>query len=369
MKDIIIDGYDFGYMKAEKYWSLPKNKDPKIEIKNAVFSNRYIAARKVDGNWALLIKDNNGEFYLRSRTEGVNGGYTNKAAWIPQVTEELKNIPNGTVLLGEIFLPNDERSRAVTTVMGCLLEKSLKRQENEDKKIHFYIFDCLAYSKKNIMNRPFIDRINTLSSLKENKNYKYIHFATYYEGKELWDYIGKVLAAGGEGVVLQSKDAPYEPNKRKAWKTIKVKKEIDNELDLFISGRYKPSTKEYTGKEIQDWTYWQHRRTGEKMFGNYYDDFKAGATIEPITKGYYYGWAGSIELAAVDSEGKIVPVAWISNITEDIKKKVITGELRGQVVKVLAMEIEPDTKHLRHAKITEFRDDKSYKDCGIDQLY
>lgn len=369
MEDIIIDDYNFTELEVEKYWSLPKNKNAKIEIKNAVFSNRYIAAEKIDGHFYMLIKDMKGNYIFRGRSRNVNKEFINKVDFIPHIIKELKNIPNGTVLLGEAYLPKYPGSRNVTTIMGCLLEKSLKRQENEDKKIHFYIFDCLAFSGKNIMNKPFIERINTFNSLKESKDYKYIHFATYYKGKELWDYIGEVLAAGGEGVVLQSKDAPYEPNKRKAWKTIKVKKEIDNELDLFITGRYKPSTKEYTGKEIQNCTYWQHRRTGEKMFGNYYDDFKAGATIEPITKGYYYGWAGSIELAAIDSEGKIVPVAWISNITEDIKKKVITGELNGQVVKVLAMEIEPDTKHLRHAKITEFRNDKDYKDCGIEQLY
>lgn len=371
MKDIIIDGYNFTTMPCEKYWSLPKNKDPKVEIKNAVFSGKYIAARKRDGNWAMLIKDNEGEFHLRSRSESVNGGYIDKAAWIPHITEELDYIPGGTVLIGEIYLPKDERSRAVTTIMGCLLEKSLKRQEDENKKIHFYIFDCLAYNGKNIMNEPFERRVNFYLGYEalDCLEGKYIHLANYYEGQELWDYIGKVLAAGGEGVVLQSKDAPYEPNKRKAWKTIKVKKEIENELDLFITGNYKLSTKEYKGIEISDWVYWEHKRTGEKMFGNYYDDFKAGATIEPITKGYYFGWAGSIELAAVDKEGKVIPVAWISNVTEDVKKKIITGELNKQVVKVQAMEIEPDTRHLRHAKITEFRKDKDWKDCGIAQLY
>ena len=110
--------------------------------------------------------------------------------------------------------------------------------------------------------------------------------------------------------------------------------------------------------------YWQHSRTGEKMYGYHYDDFKAGATIEPISKGYYNGWAGSIELGAVDGEGKIVPIAWISNITEDVREKVTTGEMDKQVVRVTCMELDHSVNppSLRHAKITEYRKDKNWNE-------
>ena len=370
--EFIIDGFDFINFDAEKYWSLPKAKDPKVEIKKAVFSDKYFAARKIDGNWGCVIKGLNGGLYLRSRSKNVNGDYPNKIDWIPYVSDELEELPNGTVLLGEIFLPKDERSRAVTTIMGCLLDKSLKRQEDPDKRIHFYIFDCLAYNGESIMNEPIEKRVHyylggELFDILNNN--EYVHLANYYEGQELWDYIARVLAAGGEGVVLQSKDGIYEPKKRKAWKSIKVKKEIENELDLFFTGKWMPSTQLYNGKEITDWIYWEHSRTGEKMLGNYYDDYKAGATIIPVTKGWFYDWAGSIELGAVDKDGNIIPVAWISNLTEEIKKGITKGEYNKQVVKVTCMEIETDTHRLRHSKIIEFRNDKDWTDCGIEQLY
>lgn len=370
--EIYIDNYDFFNIQAEKYWKLPKNKDPKVEIKKAVFNGDYFAARKIDGNWALIIKDMEGNLHLRGRSETVNGGYTDKIDWIPYVSQELEYLPNGTVLIGEIFLPKNEKSRAVTTIMGCLLEKSLKRQEDEDKRIHFYVFDCLAYNGKNIMNEPIERRVHhylDYELLDILSNNKYVHLATYYEGQELWDYIAKVLAQGGEGVVLQSKNAPYEPNKRKAWKTIKVKKEIENEIDLFITGKWMPSTHLYTGKEMESWVFWEHSRTGEKMNGHFYQDYNEGATIIPITKGWYYGWAGSIQLGAINEKGEEVEIAWISNVTEDVKKKVITGELNHQVVKVQAMEIEKDTGRLRHGKIVEFRNDINYTDCTTDKIY
>ena len=149
--EIFIDGYDFWNMPTEKYWSLPKNKNPKIEIKNLVFSKEYIASRKVDGQWGMIIKDMEGNFHLRARSESVNGGYADKAEWIPHITEEMSTIPNGTVMVGEIYIPAHEGSKNVTKIMGCLKNKSLKRQEEEDWKVHFFVFDILAINGTNIM--------------------------------------------------------------------------------------------------------------------------------------------------------------------------------------------------------------------------
>lgn len=362
---IFIDGYDFWNMPTEKYWSLPKSKDPKIEIKNLVFSKEYIASRKVDGQWGMIIKDMEGNFHLRARSESVNGGYADKAEWIPHITEEMNTIPNGTVMVGEIYIPAHEGSKNVTKIMGCLKNKSLKRQEEEDWKVHFFVFDILAINGTNIMGLEYIERIKHI----RQQNKEYIEFADFYEGQELWDYIGKVLAAGQEGVVLQRKDSPYTPGKRTAWKTCKVKKEIGNELDLFFTGNYKFSTKDYTGKEVENWTFWMDTRTNEKMNGYYFDEYSQGLPVEPITKGFYYGWAGSVELGAINKEGEIVPIAWISNLTEDIKKRVITGELTKQVVKVTAMEVDNESGNLRHAKIVEYRNDISWEDCTVEKIY
>lgn len=368
---VVINGYNYWDMDAEKYWALPKSKDPKVEIPNLVFGEEYFAARKIDGQWAMIIKDMEGNFHLRARNKGVSGEFADKVEWIPHIVKELDHLPNGTALLGELYIPTHEGSKNVTKIAGCLLEKSLKRQEDKDWKLHFYIFDCLAYKGINIMNEPIEKRIHHYLGrelLDVFNNNKYSHPAKYYEGQKLWDYIGEVLAAGGEGVVLQKKNSVYTPGKRTAWKTCKVKKEIGNDLDLFFTGRYKPSTKEYNGKEVQNWIYWEHLRTGEKMYGNYYDDFKSGATIQPVSKGYFNGWAGSIELGAVDKQGNIVSVGWISNLTEDVREKVVNGEMAKQVVKVSAMEIDNKSHSLRHGKIVEYRTDKKWTECGIEQL-
>ena len=122
--NIIINGTDFwdGF-DAMKYWAPPKSYDRqkwKQEIHEYMLSGQYIGARKVDGIWAMIIKDEEGNFHLRSRTKNVEGTYADKAEWIPQILSELEDIPAGTVLLGEIYKYGEEGSRKATAILNCL---------------------------------------------------------------------------------------------------------------------------------------------------------------------------------------------------------------------------------------------------------
>ena len=67
MENIIIDGFNFTEMESMKYWSHPKSYDvkkKKEESKYMCIAGDYIGARKYDGAWNMLIKDNNGNFHL-----------------------------------------------------------------------------------------------------------------------------------------------------------------------------------------------------------------------------------------------------------------------------------------------------------------
>ncbi len=163
MENIIIDGFNFTEMESMKYWSHPKSYDPKKkkeESKYMCVSGNYMGARKYDGAWNMLIKDMEGNFHLRSRTESVNGCYTDKAEWIPWITEELSWIPNGTVLIGEICFPNNEGSRKITSVLNCLKDKCIDRQK-KNGILNFYVFDILAYKGKSLIDTSFETRIRT----------------------------------------------------------------------------------------------------------------------------------------------------------------------------------------------------------------
>lgn len=368
--EIFIDGYDFWNMEAEKYWAPTKGTNLKDLVNKAINSGDYLASEKVDGDWRMLIKDMEGNFFLRGRSESVNGGYANKIDWVPHIAEELKGIPNGTVLLGEMYLDSKRGSRNVTTIMGCLSDKAVARQA-KGEKLSYYIFDCLAYSGESLINEPLIERLASVNDVKEiTKGARNIVISKYYKhSNQIEALIGEVLASGREGVVLKRTDGIYEPGKRPVRKSIKVKKEIEEVIDCFLTGNYKDATWDYSGKEIDSWEYWYNIRTEEKFKGKYYTNFLNGASLEPITKGAYYGWAGAVEIGVYKND-KIVPIGWISNVTEEVKSGIVNEpeKWKYRVVKVTAMMLEEDTKALRHGKIIEWREDKNYKDCDGHEL-
>jgi ATP-dependent DNA ligase len=291
---------------------------------------------------------------------------------VPHIKEILDKVPNGTVFLGELFFYNKRGSRNVTTIMGCLKDKAIARQKKE--KLSYYIFDCLAYNGENLMSCSLNDRIDVLyfhAPIKwETSDRGGVYRSIYiYNPENIQELIANVLNKGGEGIVLKLADAPYEPGKRTTRKSIKVKKEIEEEIDCFLTGNYKPATWHYTGKEIDDWEYWFNIKTNQRIRGKLYTAFLGGEPLEPITKGAYYGWAGAVEIGIYNND-KIVPIGWISNVTEEVKKGIIEdiNKWKYKVAKVTAMMIESDTKALRHAKIMEWRDDKNWKDCDGHEL-
>lgn len=367
-----IDGVDFINLPAEKYWSFPSTYkgDKAAEIKQMIFSGAYCGARKIDGCHYRFIKDEDGNMILQGRTESVNGGYLDKIEWVPQLKEFFEGLPNGTCLLGELYFPNDEGSKRVTTIMGCLKDKAIARQE-AGQKLHYYIFDVWAWDGKSCLNMDMNDRTDILVTGWRAIGEGYQEWAEYFQGQELWDKLQEVLAEGGEGVVITQNRSYPEPGKRTSRKTLKIKKELEHEFDAFLTGRFKPATRPYKGSEIQTWQYWEDLRSGKKMNGTFYPDYQSGAPIEPVTKAYFYGWASAVEIGLINPLTKSIDsIGWISGITDEVKEKITQpdNEFIHAVVKVTAMEIDNVSGALRHGKITEFRKDKGWLECTLDQL-
>lgn len=372
--NIFIDGVDFWNMQSMKYWSFPKTYDAtrrKTEAKNFATSGNYIGSRKMDGLWNMIICDENGFYHMRSRTAGVNGGFVDKAEWIAHIIEGL-SLPKGSAIIGEIYFPNNEGSRKVTSVLNCLKEKCLDRQARGEY-LHFYVFDIIAWNGKSIMNVPFEKRVNKYLNNEFKKHFcsEYIEVAEYKEGDDLWNLYGDVIASGGEGIVITKKSAVYSPGKRTAKMTLKMKKELQNTIDAFIDGDYKKPTKLYSGKEIETWSYWENEKTGEKFNSNKYAEYISGVPVVPITKPYYNNWASAISLSVM-KDGKPVHIAWISGITDAVKQTIVENpaDLVGKVVELTAMEVENiDGEYsLRHAKIESWREDKNAQDCDWSQI-
>ena len=374
-----IDGYDFGEMEAMKYWAAPASWTDDKKRENAhsrIFSGDWLGAEKRDGYFAKLIKDEDGNIILYSRSRGVNGKFADKHEWIPHLNDFFDELPNGTCLLGELYFPSKPGSRNVTTIMGCLKEKAVDRQ-TKGEKLHFYIFDCLAWAGENWIKKFAKDRFSFISG---KINREYVSTATYYHGKELWCMLQEILARGDEGIVITHKCAEYEPGKRPSKTTLKIKKELKQTIDCFFTGNSSAPTHEYTGKEVETWRYWESMRTGEKMEGEYYKDYHVGAAIMPVTKGWFYGWAGSLEIGVlrkkagrkckingiVYEDTEVYPIGWLSGLPDEMKAN--PDKVAFKPMEVTAMEWDALNHTLRHGKMVGWRPDLTLADCSFEKI-
>lgn len=375
--ECIIDGYDFFNMEAAKYYAPPATWDAEKKKENAmnkIFSGVWYGSQKRDGIWMSFMKDMEGNMYLRPRSRNTKKEFINKIDWVPHLHPFFESIPNGTVLLGELYLPRDEQAKTTTSIVNCLLPKSLKRQEKEEDKLHYYVFDILADEGESLLNMKAIDRFLRLGdySKKFNVNFPYTEWAQYKSGQELWDMLQELLAEGYEGVVITYEDAKYDPGKRSSKVSLKIKKELQDTIDCVIIGA-NPPTKLSNTSEPETWQFWFNELTNTKVLEpdflkdehkTIYQAYAEGAPVVPVTKGWFFGWAGSLKLGLYDGD-KLVHVGDLSGITEDIRKN--WKDYVNTVVEVSCMEIH-DTGGLRHPRAVNFMRDKNPKDCKMEQI-
>ena len=379
----VIDGYDFGEMECQRYYAPPSTWSDEKKRENArmkIYSGEWFGSEKKDGYFAKLIKDEDGNILLYSRSRGVNGKFADKHEWVPHLQPFFDALPNGTCLLGELYLPSQPGSRNITTIMGCLKEKAVARQE-KGEKLHFYVFDCLAWDGKSLMKNKFIDRIKKVTQVWAGGFVRdYVNVAIYVAGAELWTVLQEILARDDEGVVITSGDGLYEPGKRPSKTTLKIKKELKQTIDCFFTGVGSAPTKIYTGKEIETWKYWENQMTGQKINAEMYKEYTAGCPIVPITKGYYNGWAGSLEIAVLKrKEGskckvgdvvyentEIFPIGWLSGLPDEMKAE--PKKYAFKPIEITAMEWDAWNNSLRHGKMVGWRKDLTLTDCTLEKI-
>lgn len=364
---------NFHELPVQKYWNFPASfkGDKAAETKNMIFSGEYVGSRKMDGAFYKFWKDENGNMELLGRSKSVNGDYLNKIGHVPHLHEFFESIPNGTCLIGELYFPEKEGSSNVTTIMGCLEQKARDRQE-KGMKLHYYVFDVLALNNHSFLKKNIEDRIEILQLLSENRGEEvasngldeYVEFANYYEGRELWNELQEVLAKGGEGVVITKKGTCYQPGKRPARQTLKVKKELQETIDVVVLGANAP-TRVYTGKEIENWRLWENLQTNEKIEGLFYKDYSDGAPIEPVTKNYWHNWAGSL-IIGVRKNDKLVPIGSLSGMTEEVLEN--WQNYKGAVAEITAMEVL-ETGGLRHPRFVKWRPDLRASDTDWNRIF
>jgi ATP-dependent DNA ligase len=356
-------------------WKLPAGKESML---SEVCSNgEYFLEEKIDGAFYQFVKTENHSYLFGRTVSKLSGILTEKSDNVPHLKEALNCLPAGTILIGEIYVPGGT-SKDTVSIMGCLPALAIKRQEKEP--IHYYVHDIIAYDTVNLIDSPADLRYKILAAIwkKHNLNqYSFLRLATRVD-EDMEAEISRILKSGGEGAVLKKKDYPYTPGKRPAWSTIKVK-QMDS-IDLICTG-FCDATKEYTGKELATWEYWEERgersQDGEYTWllseGQYYEDYFHNPHIyRPVTKPYFLGWKTAIRIGAYNDNGELVDLGTVSSgLTDDNKREMTENPdlWLGHVIALDCMQIDKKEHTLRHPVFKCKRDDKDAKDCVISEIF
>ena len=344
MSDLYPGSYQ---VLAMKYGKAPEGE----KLMRELASGKYIAQPKKDGYFYELEKTDDGQLYFFSRSKSrVTKELTEKLDHVPHLAEWAKQLPNGTILCGEIYYPNGT-SKDVTKVMGALADKAIARQK-ENGLLHYYIFDIIRYNKEWLMELPFEQRYSLLCEHIdiECDNPDWLEVAPSKTGFDMYDTIQSWIAAGGEGAVVKDKSGTYKADKRPTY-NFKVKKATDN-IDFVITKILDPEYY-YTGKEPDTW---QYKDNDGKL----------------ITKAAYYNWAGAIQVGAYDDAGKFVAVGRVaSGLTDEMKEDMAKNPDKyiGQVCEVQAMSLDKDALTFRHPFFVRMRPDKPAEDCKISEIF
>lgn len=370
-------------------WKLPDNK--KTMFEDVCSNGQYFASIKKDGACYQFVKTQDHSYLFGRTISKTTGLLTEKIANVPHIKQALDNLPARTVIVFEIYYPG-KSSRNTTTVMGCLPELAIKRQENNP--IHAYAHDILYYDDVDLRQVGALDRYKILAAIWEKHNLSAFNFMEL--AQPIYDDIFKAcadaLANGEEGLVLRKKTAPWTIGKRPAWDTIKMKK-MDT-ADLVCVG-FEDATMEYTGKldlgknysggEADQWPYWCIFRKdpfddAENLLV-LYEKVPIGTTkvikgIEfvtlPVTKGFYYGWKTRIKVGAYDDNGNLVEVGSVSSGLTDKNREYMAihpEEYLGHVFCFEMMEKDNSAHTLRHGHFIGPRPDKDAKDCKISEIF
>ena len=362
-------------MEPMKYWAPASTMSPetkKNHLEQMIASDNYIWSRKYDGNWsrAVITPDRNAlQTRGISKKTGTYGEIQNKVFFWKDVINAFNN---DTVILGEVYLPGGI-DKDVGSILRCLDSKAQARQK--DKKLEWRIFDILCLDGLDLMNTPVEQRIKYIPEVVKRINNPLVSGINYYRMDEnFFDKLNDIFADGGEGVVCYKRSSTYIPGRRgpSAWDTCKVKQEISADIDCFITG-IEPAVRDYTGKDIYSWNFWEDERTGEKIIGELYNDYQKGRAIRPISKGYYYNWPGAIYTSVYDNDN-IIPLCKVAGLTEEFKTSLRDNYEEWHMCPLtiggmMVSTAQKDGISIRHPYIKTIRkDDMSPKDCTLSKI-
>ena len=368
-------------MEPMRYFAPPSTMSAetrRAKLEQMIDSGNYVFGEKYDGNWSRAVITPERQALQTRGISTVTKTYGEIQDKVLFWEDICKAFNKTTVILGEVYLPG-AIDKDVGSILRCLTPKALARQK--DNKLQWRIFDVLALDGKDYMDTGFEERIKLIPIVVQRINSSLVEGVTYYEMDDtFFDRMGEIFASGGEGAVCYKKNSVYVPGKRgpHAWDTVKVKQEISSEIDAFISGIV-AGEKLYTGKDLGTWQLWENHRTGEKVVGSYFGEYRTGGAYIPVTKNYFNNWPAAIQVSVLDRNGNEVPLCKVSGLTEEFKTSLRDDLNRwigcpvtigGMMVSSAKADSEGNGISIRHPLLKRIREgDLTKEDCTLAKIF
>lgn len=202
-------------------------------------SDRFIAQVKLDGMRAVVHVTASGlRIYSRSAGVADPSRPLEKTSALPHLAALVFPELIGTVLDCEILIPGKDSAE----IAGMIHRK---QPSSGQSKVHLFIFDVLMIRGERITNRSLKQRLAELLEISTKVDSEYIHFLSYAvttaQKRSLYN---RVIATGGEGIMLKNLDAPYIEGERPSNNWFKAKRSATYDCVVigFSKGRGKYNT-------------------------------------------------------------------------------------------------------------------------------
>ncbi|XP_061155733.1 DNA ligase 3 isoform X1 [Syngnathus typhle] len=237
-----------------------------------------------------------------------------------------------------------------------------KKAAFQDANVCLFVFDCIYFNGKSLMERPLCERRKFLhdNMVEVPNRILFSEMKHVTRGRDLADMITRVIREGLEGLVLKDVKGSYEPGKRH-W--LKVKKDYLNEgamadtADLVVLGAF--YGKGSNGGIMSSF-----------LMGCYDPDSKKWCTVTKCSGGY-----DDAMLARLQKELDVVKISkdpgkipsWLKIVKNYYPDFLIRSPEDAPVWEITGAEFSKSEMHtadgisIRFPRMTRVRDDKDWK--------
>lgn len=268
-------------------------------------------------------------------------------------SEIVSSNPNVCTIVGNKGVVCETQLQAVTALLAMNEEDSIRIQKEENCPLELRVFDVIWWNGEWIKDKPLIERVpyivEAVKQLQEAGVKCRRPYSSYSNKKAFYK---AMLAMGAEGGVLKNLYSPYiDTSSRRKDGFIKVKRTmseamqdsgIGDGIDAFVTG-FEPA-----------------------------DEDKSWA-------GYVGALEFSVYLRGNDGSVKTHKIARITNITMELRKELtvmdengnptLSKDWYGRVATVDGQCLSARAMRLKHARLIEWRPDRSEDTCILDEDY